>query len=97
MNKTFDQHAHEDALMAKLQNVMESFYFEANDDDTREEVARQLNEVLNQDVAVREHHVICDESNNTPSRQGELWADVAVKMTWGEDAFIHMALRVKNQ
>jgi hypothetical protein len=76
------------------------FIFEPNDKLTRDEFKNEIEKYLNELVAKRgifDYLVVCDDTNNTPSRidRNELWADVAIEPVKAAE-FIYVPIRLKN-
>ena len=62
----FDEY--KELLKAQVFSIVRSFFYEPNDEETREKVTRRVNELLYPLVdlgIVFEANVICDETNNT--------------------------------
>ena len=76
------------------------FVFEPNDSITRKQIQGVIQSLMIDLVAKRgiyDYIVICDESNNTPSRidRNELWVDVAIEPVKAAE-FIYIPVRVLN-
>lgn len=76
------------------------FVFEPNDALTRKQIQGVVQSLMIDLVAKRgifDYIVICDESNNTPSRidRNELWVDVAIEPVKAAE-FIYIPVRVLN-
>lgn len=75
-----------------------AYLFELNDRITRESIKQMIDDYLN-DIMMRrglyDFVVVCDESNNTPTRidRNELWVDIAVKPAKAVE-FIYIPIRV---
>jgi len=91
-------------LVAYLRNRLEvltkPFIFEPNDKITRNEVKQIIEQEMNELVATRgvyDYLVVCDESNNFPSRidKNELHVDIAIEPTKAVE-FIYIPVRLKN-
>lgn len=87
-------------LRRQLQTIATGFVFEPNDKITRDELKQQVEQTLNDLVAKRgvfDYLVVCDETNNTPSRidRNELYVDVAIEPTKAAE-FIFIPIRLKN-
>jgi hypothetical protein len=91
-------------LVAYLRNRLEvltkPFIFEPNDKITRNEVKQVIEQEMNELVATRgvyDYLVVCDESNNFPSRidRNELYVDIAIEPTKAVE-FIYIPVRLKN-
>ena len=80
--------------------VGDGFLFEPNDKITRDQIANIISGAVNDLVAKRgvyDYLVICDESNNTPTRiaRNELYVDVAIEPVKSVE-FIYIPIRLKN-
>ncbi len=80
--------------------VGDGFLFEPNDKITRDQIANIISGAINDLVAKRgvyDYLVICDESNNTPTRiaRNELYVDVAIEPVKAVE-FIYIPIRLKN-
>ena len=87
-------------LNYQLDNLAKPFLFEPNDQYTRDAVTRTFESFFGDMVSLRavyDFAVVCDESNNTPTRidRNELWIDVAIKPTKAIE-FIYIPLRILN-
>ena len=87
-------------LRRQLGILAKPFLFEPNDKITRNEMKRATESLLLELVGQRALYdfiVVCDESNNTPSRidRSELWLDVAIEPVKAVE-FIYIPLRLKN-
>ena len=87
-------------LRGKLEAVGKTFMFEPNDTITRNEVKNAVEQLLNDVTAKRgiyDYLVVCDETNNTPSRidRNELYIDIAIEPTKAVE-FIYIPVRIKN-
>jgi hypothetical protein len=87
-------------LRSQLNIVVRPFLFEPNDPITRNSVTAVVSSLLNDIVAKRgitDYLVVCDTSNNTPTRiaQNQLWVDVAIQPTKDVE-FIYIPIRLKN-
>jgi len=83
-----------------LSSVGNSFLFEPNDKTTRDQIKRVIEGALNDLVAKRglyDYLVVCDETNNTPTRiaRNELYVDIAIEPTKTVE-FIYIPIRLKN-
>ena len=83
-----------------LSSVGNSFLFEPNDKTTRDQINRVIEGALNDLVAKRglyDYLVVCDETNNTPTRiaRNELYVDIAIEPTKTVE-FIYIPIRLKN-
>lgn len=80
--------------------VGDGFLFEPNDKITRDQIANIISGAVNDLIAKRgitDYLVICDESNNTPTRiaRNELYVDVAIEPVKAVE-FIYIPIRLKN-
>lgn len=80
--------------------VGDGFLFEPNDKITRDQIANIISGAINDLVAKRgvyDYLVICDESNNTPTRiaRNELYVDIAIEPVKAVE-FIYIPIRLKN-
>ena len=87
-------------LRYKLEELTKPFIFEPNDKITRNEVKQIIEQEMNELVATRgvyDYLVVCDESNNFPSRidRNELYVDIAIEPTKAVE-FIYIPVRLKN-
>ncbi len=87
-------------IRTEAEKIGKLFLHEPNDKITRDEFKGRLDRLMNDLVAKRgitDYLVVCDESNNTPTRidQNELWADVAIEPTKTSE-FIFIPVRLKN-
>jgi hypothetical protein len=76
------------------------FVFEPNDAITRQQISGVVESLLVDLVAKRgvyDYLVVCDESNNTPTRidRNELWVDVAIEPVKAAE-FIYIPVRILN-
>ena len=84
----------------QLDKITRPFIFEPNDQLTRNEVKQSVESFLLELVAQRglfDFAVVCDETNNTPSRidRNELYIDVAIEPVKAVE-FIYIPVRLKN-
>jgi hypothetical protein len=84
----------------QLQIAARPFVFEPNDALTRSQLTAVVQSLFIDLVAKRglyDYLVICDESNNTPSRidRNELWVDVAIEPVKAAE-FIYIPVRIAN-
>jgi hypothetical protein len=84
----------------RLQEIGKSFLFEPNDQITRNEMTNSVNSLMIDLVNKRgiyDYLVVCDLTNNTPSRidNNELWVDIAIEPVKAVE-FIYIPLRIKN-
>ena len=87
-------------LRRQLAILAKPYIFEPNDKITRDEVKAAVEALLLELVGLRalyDYLVVCDESNNTPSRidRNELWIDIAIEPVKAVE-FIYIPLRLKN-
>jgi len=87
-------------LRSQLKKLARPYIFEPNDKFTRDEVKQAVESLLLELVGLRaifDFAVVCDETNNTPSRidRNELWVDIAIEPVKAIE-FIYIPLRVKN-
>ena len=87
-------------LRRQLSILAKPYIFEPNDKITRDEVKGAVEALLLELVGQRalyDYLVVCDESNNTPSRidRNELWIDIAIEPVKAVE-FIYIPLRLKN-
>jgi phage tail sheath protein FI len=80
--------------------LVKPFLFEPNDRITRNEIKQATESFLLELVGQRALYdflVVCDETNNTPTRidRSELWLDIAVEPVKAVE-FIYIPLRLKN-
>lgn len=83
-----------------LATVGNGFFFEPNDKITRDQIKNIINGAINDLVAKRgiyDYIVVCDESNNTPTRiaRNELYVDIAIEPVKAVE-FIYIPIRLKN-
>ena len=87
-------------LRSQLTKLARPYIFEPNDQITRDEIKQAVESLLLELVGLRaiyDFAVVCDETNNTPSRidRNELYVDVAIEPTKAVE-FIYIPLRLKN-
>jgi hypothetical protein len=87
-------------LRAQLQQTAIGFVFEPNDKITRDELKQQVEQLMNDLVQKRgiyDYLVVCDETNNTPTRidRNELYVDIAIEPVKAAE-FIYIPIRLKN-
>ncbi len=87
-------------LRRQLNLLVKPFLFEPNDRITRNEIKQATESFLLELVGQRALYdflVVCDETNNTPTRidRSELWLDIAVEPVKAVE-FIYIPLRLKN-
>jgi hypothetical protein len=84
----------------QLDKIARPFIFEPNDSLTRNELKQSIESFLLELTSQRalfDFAVVCDESNNTPSRidRNELYVDVAIEPVKAVE-FIYIPVRLKN-
>jgi hypothetical protein len=87
-------------IRSRLNEVAKTFVFEPNDQITRNELSNAINGLMLDLVAKRgiyDYLVVCDESNNTPTRidRNELYVDIAIEPVKAVE-FIYIPVRIKN-
>ena len=87
-------------LRSQLNTLAKPYIFEPNDKITRDEIKQAAESLLLELVSQRglyDYLVVCDESNNTPSRidKNELYLDIAIEPVKAVE-FIYIPLRLKN-
>jgi len=87
-------------LRRQLSVLAKPYIFEPNDKITRDEIKNAVESLMLELVGQRalyDYIVVCDESNNTPSRidRNELYVDVAIEPVKAVE-FIYIPLRLKN-
>ena len=87
-------------LRRQLDIITRPFIFEPNDKITRDEIKAEVEGLLLELVGQRALYdflVVCDESNNTPTRidRNELYIDIAIEPVKAVE-FIYIPLRLKN-
>jgi len=83
-----------------LANVGNGFLFEPNDQITRDQIKNIISGAINDLISKRgiyDYVVVCDESNNTPTRiaRNELYVDIAIEPMKAVE-FIYIPIRLKN-
>jgi len=83
-----------------LANVGNAFLFEPNDKITRDQIKNIIEGAINDLIAKRgiyDYLVVCDETNNTPTRiaRNELYVDIAIEPMKAVE-FIYIPIRLKN-
>ena len=83
-----------------LATIGNGFFFEPNDKITRDQIKNIINGAINDLVAKRgiyDYIVVCDETNNTPTRiaRNELYVDIAIEPVKAVE-FIYIPIRLKN-
>ena len=87
-------------LRTQLDAIAKPFIFEPNDELTRNEIKGAVESFLLELVGQRalfDFLVVCDETNNTPTRidRNELYVDIAIEPIKSVE-FIYIPLRIKN-
>jgi hypothetical protein len=87
-------------LRSQLSKLARPYVFEPNDSITRDEIKGAVESLLLELVGLRalyDFAVVCDESNNTPSRvdRNELYVDIAIEPVKAVE-FIYIPVRIKN-
>lgn len=87
-------------LRVQLARIAKPYIFEPNDTQTRNEIKQQIESFLLELVGQRALYdflVVCDTSNNTPSRidANELYVDIAIEPVKAVE-FIYIPLRLEN-
>jgi hypothetical protein len=87
-------------LRYQLNAIAKPYVFEPNDTITRNEIKNQINALmlnLTGERALYDYLVVCDTSNNTPSRidANELYVDIAIEPVKSVE-FIYIPLRLEN-
>ena len=87
-------------LRTILATAGNSFLFEPNDKITRDQISNIISGAINDLVAKRgvyDYLVVCDETNNTPTRiaRNELYVDIAIE-PMKDVEFIYIPIRLKN-
>ena len=87
-------------MRSQLNKLAKPYLFEPNDKVTRDEIKNAAESLCLELVGQRalyDYLVVCDESNNTPSRidRNELYLDIAIEPVKAVE-FIYIPLRLKN-
>ena len=87
-------------IRGQVESVAKQFIFEPNDKITRDELKGQIEGIMNDLVAKRglyDYLVVCDTSNNTPTRidRSELYVDIAIEPVKAVE-YIYIPIRLKN-
>ena len=87
-------------LRSQLDAIAKPFIFEPNDELTRNEIKQAVESFLLELVGQRalfDFLVVCDDTNNTPTRidRNELYVDIAIEPIKSVE-FIYIPLRIKN-
>jgi phage tail sheath protein FI len=87
-------------IRGRLNEIGKTFVFEPNDQITRNEITNAITGLMIDLVNKRgiyDYLVVCDLSNNTPSRidRNELYVDIAIEPVKAVE-FIYIPVRIKN-
>ena len=87
-------------LRSQLDAIAKPFIFEPNDELTRNEIKQAIESFMLELVGQRalfDFLVVCDDTNNTPTRidRNELYVDIAIEPVKSVE-FIYIPLRIKN-
>lgn len=87
-------------LRRQLGILAKPYIFEPNDKITRDELKAEVESLMLDLVSKRglyDYMVVCDNTNNTPTRidKNELWVDIAIEPVKAVE-FIYIPLRLKN-
>ena len=87
-------------LRTQLDAIAKPFIFEPNDELTRNEIKQAIESFMLELIGQRALYdflVVCDDTNNTPTRidRNELYVDIAVEPVKSVE-FIYIPLRIKN-
>jgi hypothetical protein len=87
-------------LRARLSAIGKTYLFEPNDTITRNQITNSITNLMIDLVAKRgiyDYLVVCDLTNNTPSRidANELWVDIAIEPVKAVE-FIYIPVRIQN-
>jgi len=87
-------------IRSQVESIAKQFIFEPNDKLTRDELKGQIEGIMNDLIAKRglyDYLVVCDESNNTPTRidRSELYVDIAIEPVKAVE-FVYIPIRLKN-
>jgi hypothetical protein len=87
-------------MRGQLEKLARPYLFEPNDKITRDQIKSAADAFCLELVSLRalyDYLVVCDESNNTPSRidRNELYLDIAIEPVKAVE-FIYIPLRIKN-
>ena len=87
-------------LRTQLDAIAKPFIFEPNDELTRNEIKQAIESFMLELVGQRALYdflVVCDDTNNTPTRidRNELYVDIAIQPVKSVE-FIYIPLRIKN-
>jgi hypothetical protein len=87
-------------IRGRLQEIAKTYLFEPNDQITRNEIKNSIDSLMIDLVNKRgiyDYLVVCDLTNNTPTRidANELYVDIAIEPVKAVE-FIYIPLRIKN-
>jgi phage tail sheath protein FI len=87
-------------IRGRLETIGKQYLFEPNDQITRQQIGNAITSLMIDLVAKRglyDYLVICDATNNTPSRidQNQLWVDIAIEPVKAVE-FIYIPMRIQN-
>jgi hypothetical protein len=87
-------------IRSRLETIGKQYLFEPNDQITRQSIKNSIDSLMIDLVAKRglyDYLVVCDLSNNTPSRidQNQLWVDIAIEPVKAVE-FIYIPMRIQN-
>jgi hypothetical protein len=87
-------------IRGRLNEIGKQFVFEPNDQITRNEITNAIDGLMIDLIAKRgiyDYLIVCDLSNNTPSRidRNELYVDIAIEPVKAVE-FIYIPVRIKN-
>ena len=87
-------------IRGRLAEIAKTYLFEPNDQITRNEIKNSIDSLMIDLVNKRgiyDYLVVCDLTNNTPTRidANELWVDIAIEPVKAVE-FIYIPLRIKN-
>ena len=87
-------------IRSRLETIGKQYLFEPNDQITRQQIGNSITSLMIDLVAKRglyDYLVICDATNNTPSRidQNQLWVDIAIEPVKAVE-FIYIPMRIQN-
>lgn len=87
-------------IRGRLETIGKQYLFEPNDQITRQQITNAITSLMIDLVAKRglyDYLVVCDATNNTPSRidQNQLWVDIAIEPVKAVE-FIYIPMRIQN-
>ena len=87
-------------IRSRLESIGKQYLFEPNDQITRDSIRNAINSLMIDLIAKRgiyDYLVVCDLTNNTPSRidANELWVDIAIEPVKAVE-FVYIPLRIQN-